>query len=291
MSLLPRPPDFLCIGAQKAGTTWLATNLRRHPQLWIPPVKALNYFNDPARLPNIFRLLRRPDGTKAHHVLARFRRSPGKVLTGAMGLWYARFLLCPRTDRWYASLFAPAGAQVCGEATPAYAQLEEADVARVRRLAPQARILYLLRNPVERAWSQAAMHFEKRGAADLSAVSTAELRAFFEKPSVRRHGEYMQTLARWERWFPAAQLWIGFFDRLQDHPAAFFAEVCRFLGVKDDPASLPPDLETPRNRRPRAPLPPEIRADLVRLHGAEIAALHQRFQNADTARWLESLGG
>src|ERR1700749_4313420 len=40
-----RFPDFLCIGAQKAGTTWLDSNLRRHPDVWLPPLKELHYFN------------------------------------------------------------------------------------------------------------------------------------------------------------------------------------------------------------------------------------------------------
>lgn len=38
-------PDFLCIGSQKAGTTWLYENLRRHPELFLPDRKELNYFS------------------------------------------------------------------------------------------------------------------------------------------------------------------------------------------------------------------------------------------------------
>ena len=49
-------PDFICIGAQKAGTTWLERNLRGHPQVWLPPVKAVRYFNDPSPRPLILRL-------------------------------------------------------------------------------------------------------------------------------------------------------------------------------------------------------------------------------------------
>src|ERR1700759_3980060 len=40
-----RYPDFLCIGAQKAGTSWLDRNLRRHPKLWLPPMKELQFFS------------------------------------------------------------------------------------------------------------------------------------------------------------------------------------------------------------------------------------------------------
>ena len=38
-------PDFIGIGAQKAGTTWLDRNLRAHPQIWMPERKELHYFD------------------------------------------------------------------------------------------------------------------------------------------------------------------------------------------------------------------------------------------------------
>ncbi len=38
-------PDFVGIGAQKAGTTWLYHNLRAHPEIWMPPRKEIHYFN------------------------------------------------------------------------------------------------------------------------------------------------------------------------------------------------------------------------------------------------------
>ncbi len=45
-------PDFLGIGAQKSGTTWLYQNLAAHPQVWMPPVKELHYLDHkPQSLP------------------------------------------------------------------------------------------------------------------------------------------------------------------------------------------------------------------------------------------------
>src|SRR3954451_6343376 len=42
-------PDFICIGAQKAGTGWLYEQLRAHPDFWVPPIKELHYFDRLAR--------------------------------------------------------------------------------------------------------------------------------------------------------------------------------------------------------------------------------------------------
>ena len=40
-------PDFLCIGASRAGTTWLRVNLAHHPGIWLAPVKEIHYFDEP----------------------------------------------------------------------------------------------------------------------------------------------------------------------------------------------------------------------------------------------------
>ena len=39
-------PDFLCVGAQKAGTSWLYRQLELHPDFWMPPVKELHYLDN-----------------------------------------------------------------------------------------------------------------------------------------------------------------------------------------------------------------------------------------------------
>src|SRR5436309_7536874 len=38
-------PDFLCVGAQKAGTSWVYQQLEPHPDFWMPPVKELHYLD------------------------------------------------------------------------------------------------------------------------------------------------------------------------------------------------------------------------------------------------------
>ena len=42
-------PDFLCVGAQKGGTSWLYQQLESHPDFWMPPVKELHYFDKLSR--------------------------------------------------------------------------------------------------------------------------------------------------------------------------------------------------------------------------------------------------
>jgi hypothetical protein len=46
-------PDFLCVGAQKTGTSWLYQQLAEHPDFWMPPLKELHYFNQLSRTPAV----------------------------------------------------------------------------------------------------------------------------------------------------------------------------------------------------------------------------------------------
>jgi hypothetical protein len=113
-----RPPDFICIGAMKAGTSWLCYNLAQHPGVHIP-FKEPNFFN-PAQPCIHF-----PDA--------------------------------PKTQDWYLSLFEPAGERLCGDISPSYAWIPNEAISLARRIAPKATVLYILRNPVERYWSMLRM--------------------------------------------------------------------------------------------------------------------------------------
>ena len=66
-------PDFLCIGAQKAGTGWLYEQLRHHPDFWMPPMKELHYFDRIAAQPNVNRSLGRPRKEEDRIRIARDR--------------------------------------------------------------------------------------------------------------------------------------------------------------------------------------------------------------------------
>ena len=113
-------PTFIIIGAQKSATRWLRQNLGRHPDIFVP-ARELKYFNHPKRV---------------------------DVLGTA---WYrAQF------DRW-------AGEAITGEATPGYMMLghRPAVVAeRIQATVPEVRLIALLRNPVDRAYS-AFLHHQR----------------------------------------------------------------------------------------------------------------------------------
>lgn len=168
-------PEFLIIGAQKSGTSWLARNLAKDGRVWVPPWggKEVHYFDQIYPDPGSFL----PGGElkeKAADRWAAFRRANLAGLlssAGRTGLpsklaeseteWMVRYAFPSdrRTDdAWYLSLFRdiPPG-KPGGEATPAYALLPPPGIAHVKRIlgfsnrGGGGKILVCLRDPVDRA--------------------------------------------------------------------------------------------------------------------------------------------
>jgi hypothetical protein len=281
-------PDFLGIGAQKAGTSWLNHQLRRHPAIWMPPVKELHYFDDPSVWPLVTRIF--SDSQKGSRVRRHFSRQGRELVKLRLEhpLWWLRFFCRRRTDHWYASLFSPGPGQLAGEVTPSYARLEEPVVARIHALLPRARIIYLLRNPIHQIWSHAAMHFSKYGHQGVHTVHEEKITTFLETRNVAQHSDYLQNLQVWERFYPPPQIFIGFLDQLAHEPRALLRDVYHFLGVESSDRFIPESVHVKRNARRYPPMPDQIARTLALRCHEQIEQLHQRFANRYTADWLES---
>jgi hypothetical protein len=179
-----RLPDFLGIGAQKAGSTWLHENLRRHPQLYLPPQKELHFFD-----------------------------------------WFRE-----RSLRSYAAHFADARHRLAGEITPAYSALSAGRVRLVRRLLPEARVILVLRDPVERAWSQFTMDLARKQGRPASSVTADEVALRLDQRGARRRSDLVRAVRLWGDAY-GDQLWIGCYEHLRSRPEALLREIFVHLGV------------------------------------------------------------
>ena len=280
-------PDFICIGAQKAGTTWLQANLQQHSGFWLPPLKELSYFNIPRMNPvrsltaryHPFRLARKQLATAV-----------AKKLHGAKDTnlaWFARFIFLPRSDDWYLSLFRDGTNRISGEITPQYAPMNEAEVSHACRLCPDAQIIYILRDPIARSWSS-AMHFITNDLGKTADdLGPRELHRIVSYPGIVGHSSYVENLARWKRKFPERHLLVTFFDDLVADPAGFLARILDFLGSPTDPQDLPSSIDEPRNVGSRAPIPGDIERALARRYIDDLRTLDRRFPDSPAKGWLQ----
>lgn len=181
-------PDFIGIGAQKAGTTWLYHNLCHHLEIWMPN-KELHYFD---------RRINREDGT----------------------------------DEWYAAKFEPGRGRVTGEITPAYSILDRDMIAHISAIMPRTKIIFSMRNPLERIWSQASMHFDTRYEKAADAATEDELVRFLDHTHVpRAQSNYLKTLENWQKFYPAERIFIVFMEDIHFHPERLMQNLYGFLGV------------------------------------------------------------
>jgi hypothetical protein len=203
-------PDFLIIGAPKAGTTSLYRYLKTHPQIFMTPVKEPRYMAFPDRKPT-------------------FRGTAGRRFNSEV-VW--------RFDD-YCKLFAGRrDERVAGEASATYLWSEHAP-ATIRRIVPAAKLIAILRDPVTRAHSHFC-HNRRLGRepfADfrdaLDAESERSAHGWNPNIRYRDRGRYGEQMARYLAVFPREQLLVVLQEDLHARPAEVLARLCRFLDVDD----------------------------------------------------------
>jgi len=133
---------------------------------------------------------------------------------------------------WYRAHFsgAPAGA-VVGEATPTY--LMNAHVPqRLATVLPNAKLITLVRNPVDRAYS--AYWFRVGYRLEGRSFEEAVANELGGQPTVYPYigeGRYVRHLERFEQYFPRDRMFVRLLDDLEEDPRGSYADICRFIGV------------------------------------------------------------
>lgn len=281
---LDRPtcvPQFLGLGVMRGGTTWLWKQLGRHPDVWMPPVKELNYFTRrhpihiptpdggrrPENRPNLFaRSLRRFRWSRLGHYLRTY--SPSSVR------WRWRFYRGPVGPEWYRSLFDPAGDRLCGDITPHYSALGPEGIEEIVTMLPDVRGILILRDPIDRDWSHAVHFLTVNRGRDRDALTERELIDQIHNPSARTRGDYLPILDNWEAALPPERLRIIFYDDIRSDPRRVLSEVDAFLGL---PEHHPPGLEQRINASRSRRIPAPIERHLAELHRSALERLADRF--------------
>lgn len=276
-------PQFMCIGAQKAGTTWLHHNMKDHAEIWLPPIKELHYFNMLSHEPALIALAREPlSRFRLRRLLRKTRR---EMLAGRSIRWYPKYFLMPRSDWWYSSLFTPAAGQIAGEMTPEYSILSPEVVQRIHRNMPDLKVIYLLRNPIERTWSQ-VNRGHRQSLFGENFNSDAVIEAFMQQEHPHQRSSYYQNLQVWESIFPAEQIFVGFYEQVREEPEALLRDVYEFLGVDASEKYIQRPSEKKVNVGSYESIPAHWGCYLAERYYTQIQSIHNRFSNAATLSWL-----
>jgi len=203
----PTVPGLIIGGASKSGTTALYYSLRQHPELCLSPKKELHYFS--------------------RRALARSSAGPGD-----------RFVLAeiPPSFEKYLAHFGRCGRRrVAVDISPSYLFHHEA-AGEMRRLLPDAHILFILRNPADKAFAQ-YLHLVGAGRETLrfeDALAIEQQRAdrgFSDIWLYRSSGFYADALERYARAFGPGHLAVFYHEEFRSNPGAVLREICTFAAV------------------------------------------------------------
>ena len=250
---------IFCVGAAKSGTSWLHDYLFDHDEVYLHRLKELHYFDVldnggstwhrrqlEARLADVqARLagLERPEENKVLPTLITDIESWLEIFDGetSMDQAYLDYVGIGRSK-----------AKVVGDFTPAYALLSEEMLTRMAALSDRVRFLFVMREPVDRLWSNIRMNVGAKGEAALE----SEVKKYLDEDQreLTMRSNYRRTLNRLQSVLPPEALHLEYYERLFTQEA--IDRICDFLGIAHKAA--PFDKVVHKGRR--APLDDETRA-------------------------------
>jgi hypothetical protein len=261
-------PDFIIIGANKAGTTSVANYLNTHPSIKISDVKEPMFFSSDPVMTSA--------GKKEANLKKPFFTS---------------------TLERYSDLFSNHGysVKIFGEASTSYLAIPKRSAFLIKKIVPKVKIIAILREPVDRAISAYKMCYgneiEKRSFSRVvqdSLNHTGILDEHGVKEYVR-NGLYDQLLGAYFRYFDRSQILILNYDELVSEPDVFMHKIVLFLGLKNLNFDMKKKYNTEKDH-----LQQEIAIDendidvLKKIYIREIEALNSKI-DIPLDRWLSFL--
>lgn len=185
-------PTFLCIGAPKCGTTWLYDCLKQHPDVFLPDTKELHFFN----------------------------RIMGEDLYTSKG------------PEWYAAFYANASPhQARGDITPFYMR-EPYVPARIKQTLPNSKMIVLLRDPANRAYSEYCMWSRRWSKKKLNYTFDQ----LVQNPDLDRHlilygSRYAEQIGNFLEYFSSDRILFLFTEEIKADPQRLLRHTLEFIGV------------------------------------------------------------
>lgn len=283
------------IGATKAGTSWLYRYLRSHPECRMPAVKELHYFNTTdaeaiqlqaanlnSKADKFLSQSEDHDGVRKLNTLMsseEYRVASEVIKSDREGhSAYREFLLDSATED---------GAKLAGDITPAYALLPEETLREMSDLTSETRFLYIMRDPVDRLWSNIRMNASRRleEGRSLNEFSNTILERVVKRgqhPALMQRSDYASTLEKLDNAVPESNRKVLFFERL------FFdstiRDICGFLGISYHPADLEKKVHAGRSTAMR----PDLKIAARALLDDQYKAVERRFGDLPV-RWKRDM--
>jgi hypothetical protein len=227
-----RGPDFLGVGFTRTATSWLHEQLRSHPGIWLPPMKEIYYWS--------FQRGRGIWNRRQREHARALLPAIGRALAGAPDgwrdlAWGARYLGAPPSDRWWRSLYPALPGRRVGQIEPTYATLPKETITALAGVAPDVRLFFLMRDPIDRAWSTVTKQLARFHDRPLETFSDERVIDKIERQGIPM-SSYLDHIERWESVFPSERFAFGFYEEVLADPAGLVDRMSVHVGAGPHPS-------------------------------------------------------
>jgi len=197
---------FIGIGAQKTGTTWLAEYLSNNPDVYFSPIKEIHYFNTKHLKHNIDNIFVK----KIKNEAKKMNNQNYKYHIEYMQLYIERLNMDSNIK--YLEYFNKKmnNKKIFGEITPAYSMLDSKGFEDIKNIHPDVKIIFGMRNPVERYWSQ--LRFTTKFNKDFD--PELNFKSYIDRPEYLLRGNYKRTIQELEKVFDRKDIFYYFYEDL-----------------------------------------------------------------------------
>ena len=269
------------VGSAKCGTSWVGTYLNGLPEVVVSPLKELHYFNarsgPSAEQMDLFAVKRlvfhvQQDGEVVENLRNRaaFQASLDRVrMIYDDNAYFDHF----------ARICAPDTRTLC-DITPAYAGIGRSGYETIRAFVASQdvtlKILFIMRDPVERLWS----HLRFRQQKDKSLDVLEAWPEMIEDPELLGHADYRQTVEALDAVFPGRDVLYLFFEDLFSE--ATLQRLCSFVDATYAP---PRNCKAVNETQVKIELPESVRSSLRSLLDPQYAFCRRRFAGTVPPAW------
>ncbi|UYG01954.1 sulfotransferase [Halomonas sp. LR3S48] len=290
----PTPIFFLGIGAQKSGSSWLHWQLYNHPEIWVPPLKEIRYFDNIDNENNAKQWLRERYKRNAKKLQRAIKEKDSRAPYLEELTDWLKYAITQAEKyegrEFYDKVITPVDSKLYrakGEVTPSYSAMSVEKVEKLYNYYPDAKLIFIMRDPVQRAWSM-ARHIAIRNRQDYSLLKSEDfLRKFIRDKHYYNCGRYDRTIENYEKFFPNNQINYSFFEEIfqGDNCWDYLEEICEFLNISYN-SSYFPEAHNPVLATEKVNMPKEAELVLLEAFQDVYDYIKKRFGRLPEA-WME----
>lgn len=200
-------PNFLIIGVQKAGTSSIYEYLKQHPDVYMSPLKETNFLSRDWSL----------EDPRTQQQRNKQSRGSGRQA-------------CIDSIEKYRELFDGVTTETAiGEASPNYLFRSQKAIAQIQKYVPDAKLIAILRNPVDRAYSDYLMHIREEIQGE--SLSQQIARYHQHQSFTILKGFYGQQLALYWQQLDPTKIKVYLYDDLCADSVGMMQDMYDFIGV------------------------------------------------------------